>query len=288
LREELKEFRVEELGPKFNFLLAGKEQTICLFKALCGPVLEYISSTIGAEKANGIARGTLLEGRSGVDFTAKISPEEEFRDLLSQLFDLICKSFGELRARKVLGDAYESVRKEYSPLLISPDSLAEIFRIMPEGVAPPGIHSLKFGRGYLAKDLHRGFELFKDATNHGFSTLCISRTHPDVLRKEYGLESEVIWLSETPCNYNTLSPTNRAQLIGAIDDFTSRYGHSIILLDGLEYLITKNGYERVLSLLQQINELIAVKKSCLIVPVNASALKERELALLEREFGELP
>jgi hypothetical protein len=149
-------------------------------------------------------------------------------------------------------------------------------------------YELLQGHAYLVKNPPLAYEVFTDQVTHGFHGLCISRTHPDLVRREHGLDrTPVLWLSETHSE-SRISPTNRDQLIAQIEDFTSKSERSIILLDGLEYLITKNGYERVLSLLQKINELIAVKKSCLIVPVNASALKERELALLEREFGELP
>jgi CheY-like chemotaxis protein len=143
---------------------------------------------------------------------------------------------------------------------------------------------------YLIKEKKpaHSFEVFKELVTHGYQGLCISRTHPELIRKRYGLKrTPVLWLSTSEYEH-AVSPTNRAHLFGVIDAFIEKSAKSVILLDGLEYLISKNSYEKILDFVEDLTETIIMNKSCLIIPVDPEALTPRELALLEREMTPLP
>jgi hypothetical protein len=58
----------------------------------------------------------------------------------------------------------------------------------------------------------------------------------------------------------------------------------IVLLSGVEYLVSQNGFAKVLKLLQHLNDKIAVTESTLIVPVSPLTLAEPELKMLEKEL----
>ncbi|MFQ5891356.1 MAG: DUF835 domain-containing protein, partial [Candidatus Methanofastidiosia archaeon] len=60
--------------------------------------------------------------------------------------------------------------------------------------------------------------------------------------------------------------------------------NSIIILDGLEYLITYNGFYRTLKFLHILRDLVVIESSNLLVSLNPEVLSQRELVLIKREL----
>jgi archaellum biogenesis ATPase FlaH len=58
----------------------------------------------------------------------------------------------------------------------------------------------------------------------------------------------------------------------------------VILIDGVEFLIVNNDYEKVLRMIHHITEAVMENRSRLIVSVDPRTLETRELALLERNM----
>ena len=56
------------------------------------------------------------------------------------------------------------------------------------------------------------------------------------------------------------------------------------LLSGIEYLISQNGFPKVLKLLQHINDKVAVSDSTLIASMSPLTLPEPDLKMLEKEM----
>ncbi len=59
---------------------------------------------------------------------------------------------------------------------------------------------------------------------------------------------------------------------------------SIILLDGLEYLISNNSFESVKNMLTFVKDKISEGNSCLLVPVDPDTLTKEQVSQLEQEF----
>jgi DNA-binding MarR family transcriptional regulator len=57
----------------------------------------------------------------------------------------------------------------------------------------------------------------------------------------------------------------------------------VILIDRLDYLISKNSFASVLSLVQKLNDLVFMKKSIVLLSVDPRTLTEREFSLLQKE-----
>jgi len=68
-----------------------------------------------------------------------------------------------------------------------------------------------------------------------------------------------------------------------MEQFLSKDQKGVILLSGIDYLITNNNFITVLRLIQSLRDQVAVSSSILIIPVNPSVLEESQLKLLERE-----
>jgi hypothetical protein len=71
-----------------------------------------------------------------------------------------------------------------------------------------------------------------------------------------------------------------------IKDFIGKGGDTVILLEGVEYLILHNGFEDVLKVIQSLDDVVVQNKSRLIVPIDPSTITEQQFHLLSRELTE--
>ncbi len=150
-------------------------------------------------------------------------------------------------------------------------------------------YDLDICTGYLVKEKapEKGYEVFKDWVTHGHQGLCITRDFPAKIRKKYGLEkTSIIWLSTSETE-NTVPPQNLSALFYHIENFLKKSENGILLLSGLEYLITHNSYSSVLKFIQLLNEQIAIREAVLVVPISPLTLDEKDLKLFERELTNL-
>ncbi|MEA3254723.1 MAG: DUF835 domain-containing protein [Candidatus Altiarchaeota archaeon] len=147
-------------------------------------------------------------------------------------------------------------------------------------------YKLKKGHIYLKKEEspEGGFELFVDLLMRGLHGLCITRTNPVMIREKYKLKkTPIVWLTEMQTSEELIISPQLERLLHMINDFIDKSNDSIILLDGLGYLIHHNNFERVLHFLHRLRDEVAVSNSRLIIPLSPLTLQERELKLLERE-----
>ncbi len=114
--------------------------------------------------------------------------------------------------------------------------------------------------------------------------MCLSRTHPDKVREQLGLEGlEVRWLSTNMTN-EAISPVHLERIIYAIGDHLEKQDKGVVLLDGLEYLVVHNNFSKVLKFVHSLQDQVAIKNGTLLVPVNETAIGEEHLALLKRDM----
>lgn len=164
---------------------------------------------------------------------------------------------------------------------------------------PLGYHRswVKQGRSYLIEEEKSRIssQIFKTVIEKGFKGLCFTPIHPSILKKEYKLrKAQIIWFSKretirevwlrkrkTP---SVLSPIDLGRLVHIINEFTTKNKESVVLLDGLEYLITNNSFSIVARVMTDINEIFMANRSILLAPTNPKAFDEKELAILERNF----
>lgn len=147
-------------------------------------------------------------------------------------------------------------------------------------------HWLNPAEGYivLEKEPEKSFEMFFDLVTHGIPGFVISRVHPDKLKSKYQLvKTPVLWLSRFDAE-NSISPDSFSKLVYIVRDFTRKSKDSVILLDGLEYLITQIGFETALTYLQELKDIIIMYNSRLVIPLHREVLSLKEYSVLEKEF----
>ena len=147
---------------------------------------------------------------------------------------------------------------------------------------PPGFVYI-----FPAEKLDLGFKIFEEHVKHGISGLCISRYHPSQIRSKFESLKKipVLWLSDSPQpqdRHVVLYPYPE-QVYAVLKEFISRGDNSIVLLDGLEYLITHNNFTSILQLIEKTRDLVSIHHSRVLLPLSFEAMEERELKLIERE-----
>jgi hypothetical protein len=111
----------------------------------------------------------------------------------------------------------------------------------------------------------------------------ITREYPENLRENYKLQvTPIMWLSESPGELR-VAPTSLAVLTDTAVRFMETTPNSIVLVEGVEYLITFNDFKKVLKTLDTLNEIAWINKTRLIIAVNPRAFDDKELAMLERD-----
>jgi uncharacterized repeat protein (TIGR01451 family) len=145
------------------------------------------------------------------------------------------------------------------------------------------------GIGYLIMEENpkKSYDLFKKLIESGQSGLCITRSFPHRVRSMYGIEDiPILWLSRAK-DPNSIIPTNLGGMLRHAKVFMEEHEDSVVLLDGLEYLMVHNDFSRVLKLVHGLNELAAINAGRVIIPMNPLTMDDDKVALLKRDLKEL-
>jgi len=149
---------------------------------------------------------------------------------------------------------------------------------------------LKSGSSYLFTDkgVQRAFDSFKTLLSEGKRGLVISRNHPTRVQQTYALDCPIMWIAKSTRpggGVMSLEPTRLMKIHSTISDFIKANPGSVVLLDGLEYLVTENGFGPVMKTIQLTNEEVAMTGSFLLVPIDPRTLDTQQIGYLEREFS---
>jgi len=152
-------------------------------------------------------------------------------------------------------------------------------------------YNLRRGKGYVVEDPQGAVSydilvnlLSTEEEGVRLNGYVISRQHPEQIRAKFGLENTPITWLATQTGENVLDPTSLGMLGNCVTDFFSRTKNGVVLLDGVEYLITNNDFKRVARVLEQMNDSVMQHKGYLIIPIDPRAFDSKELAIIERNF----
>ena len=157
-----------------------------------------------------------------------------------------------------------------------------------------GIVLKEVARGYnyliVADEPHIAYEWFRSVAKQGAPGLAMSTTFPEKLRREYGLPDgvELYWVSDTNPGPRTLDPKRLDfEIMRALSNFVKGNKGGALVLDGLEYLVVENSFDRVLKFIKKVNDLASVHDATMFVPVTPTGLGPEEMTLLRKEFDKV-
>jgi hypothetical protein len=148
---------------------------------------------------------------------------------------------------------------------------------------------LKSGHSYhmLEEKNDASFKVFLDQVLSGRHGLYITRTNPDIIRRETPLKkTPILWLTELTGD-NNIHPSKSEELNYAITKFVETATDSVILLEGTGYLSQFSSFQTMHRLVQVLKDLVSTRNAILIVPLNPHGFSETEIASLKNELEEL-
>jgi hypothetical protein len=112
--------------------------------------------------------------------------------------------------------------------------------------------------------------------------LIITRQFPSDVRKKHALQTTpILWLT-TIAGKDNVDPSKLGLLTEYILHFMEDSKNGIVLVDGLEYMISSNDFSRVLKAVEMWTETAMASASRLLLSIDPKAYEKKDLAVLER------
>ncbi len=176
------------------------------------------------------------------------------------------------------------VHKDFSGDLVSYQSLQDITskkemerelrqQLMKYKVEEANLYAVEEEIAYTS------LEAFKDLLKLGYPGVVISRTPESNWRKEIDADFEFFKLAEKG-KMRIVSPSLEA-LEQIIEELPNR---QVILIDRLDYLIQKNGFEITLFSLYRLMDIAYLANHIILLSIDSSTLQTREKNLLKKEL----
>ena len=133
----------------------------------------------------------------------------------------------------------------------------------------------------------RAFQIFADEVGRGAKGLVLTRLYPEDVRRRYRLDSTtVLWLSRS-FGEAAVNPTNLEALAHEIERFVSGKEDSIVLLDGLDYLLIQTDRGQVIRFVQKLVKVGADHKARLLLPLDPRVFADTDRSLILRDVHTL-
>jgi len=158
-------------------------------------------------------------------------------------------------------------------------------RTYPVILASPGEQfPIEKGFVYLVKEKRPNiaFQMFNEATKHGAQGMLVVREHPNRLKQLHEFEAaKILWLTRR-VGMDHIDPTELSLLSLEVTKFVEARPKSVVLIEGLEYIITQNDFETVLRFVNHLHDFVLAHDCAVVFVIDPRVLSTRELALLER------
>jgi PAS domain S-box-containing protein len=237
-----------------------------------------------AEEVKGRHVTSLLPDNADIDLAERKNYVREFR----------CKDGTVVTLNISTSTLFREGRK--NGFIITLKDLSEItgLRIMPiTEKAVETAQQYHFEKGCLyvfdKRNGNQSLEIFADQVKHNIQGLCVTRQNPRKIREQYGLEkTPIIWLTggEGLQGEISMKPDNLTGLGATLGKFLTQSQNGLILLDGIEYLMTRNGYEAVLKLIHFLNDKVMTSDCMVICCVDPATMDDRQYHILLTEMKE--
>jgi hypothetical protein len=137
---------------------------------------------------------------------------------------------------------------------------------------------------YLVKEKRPrvSFDMFNEAVKHGSKGMLVAREHPNRLRHAHSFDAEkLLWMTRR-AGVDHIDPTELSLLNLKITKFVEGTDRAVVLIEGIEYMITQNDFETVLRFVNHLHDFVLTHDCAVILVIDDRVLSTRELALLER------
>ena len=145
---------------------------------------------------------------------------------------------------------------------------------MPEGT----VHFL------ASEDQSFAFNIAREMVAAGYQGLCISTRPPDKIEHLYGLTNvDHRWITTSNTDDKRALPISLEHIMRDIREYLKDHNESLVMLDGIELLISRLGFENVQRFLHVLKDEISTTKTRMMITIDPKAIDAQRLALLKRE-----
>jgi chromosomal replication initiator protein DnaA len=168
----------------------------------------------------------------------------------------------------------------------TPDAPEEM-ELVPVVIMESKHEKLKLSHSYLIKEERpvECFELLVEHSKLGYNCMVLTRMNPKRVRELYEVgDSMILWLTDRDGDPdNVISPVLE-KIIYRIEELLNSPGKSLLLIDGLDYLISNNNFDAVLRFLRRLIDEVSESQTIYMMSFTPETLDEQSLKILEREM----
>ncbi|OGS55461.1 MAG: hypothetical protein A3K60_05540 [Euryarchaeota archaeon RBG_19FT_COMBO_56_21] len=118
----------------------------------------------------------------------------------------------------------------------------------------------------------------------GYAGLVITRMNPKRIRDEFKKPPEILWLTDKESSQEKTVPPSLEMLIHTMQEFISNRDKGMIVLDGVQYLVSSTNFEAVLRFLRSLIDEISESDCIFAISLSPETMKQQEVSILEREM----
>jgi len=112
--------------------------------------------------------------------------------------------------------------------------------------------------------------------------IVVTRQFPKDVRSKYFIQTTpILWLS-TVAGKDNMDPSKLSLLTDYLVNFMEKSQNAVILIDGIEYLVTSSDFHRTLKAIDRWTETAMASSTRLILSIDQRSFDPKEVAILER------
>jgi hypothetical protein len=148
---------------------------------------------------------------------------------------------------------------------------------------------IRFNPGYsylfVEEDSRLTYKIISKILQSREHALFTSANYPQKIIKEYGLRVESsIWITDSGSAPNAINPLRlEFEMTRDILRFVKSYSGAAIIIDGVNYLIVTNGFDKVFRFIKKLIDMASTSNAMLIVIVSKKTFNKENLDALSRE-----
>jgi len=133
------------------------------------------------------------------------------------------------------------------------------------------------------------YNIFTAFSITGTPGMIISRTSPKEVQTKFKTgPAKLIWLTYNKVDdMECIEPTGAGLLYKRISEFIQSHEKCIVIIDGLEYLISQTSFGGAQKLIQAIHDDVMLTEAVVLIPFDMNVLDQKQMHFLSREFKNL-
>lgn len=152
-------------------------------------------------------------------------------------------------------------------------------------------YSITGGQMYLVEEPtpEEAYNIFRAFSVTGTPSMIISRSSPKEVQERFKTgPSKLIWLTYNKVDdIECIEPTGPGLLYKRLSEFIQAHEKSIVILDGLEYLISQTTFGGAQKLIQAIHDDVMLTDAIILIPFDMNVLDQKQMHFLSRELKNL-